>query len=53
MRWRLGSFAIDIQTRVGLDLGAGLDTGWSRIAPPATVDWYDVDYPAGLLLESA
>ncbi|MGY1607929.1 class I SAM-dependent methyltransferase [Geodermatophilus sp. SYSU D00700] len=31
---------------VGLDLGAGLDTRWARIAPPATVDWYDVDLPA-------
>ncbi|HEY6687847.1 MAG TPA: class I SAM-dependent methyltransferase, partial [Propionibacteriaceae bacterium] len=30
---------------VGLDLGAGLDTRASRIAAPATVDWYDVDYP--------
>ena len=31
---------------VGLDLGAGLDTRAFRIAAPATVDWYDVDYPA-------
>ena len=31
---------------VGLDLGAGLDTRIVRIAAPATVDWYDVDYPA-------
>ena len=30
---------------VGLDLGAGLDTRAFRIAAPATVDWYDVDYP--------
>jgi O-methyltransferase involved in polyketide biosynthesis len=30
---------------VGLDLGAGLDTRVVRIAPPATVDWYDVDFP--------
>jgi Leucine carboxyl methyltransferase len=30
---------------VGLDLGAGLDTRVFRIAAPATVDWYDVDYP--------
>jgi O-methyltransferase involved in polyketide biosynthesis len=30
---------------VGLDLGAGLDTRVLRIAPPAMVDWYDVDYP--------
>jgi O-methyltransferase involved in polyketide biosynthesis len=30
---------------VGLDLGAGLDTRVFRIAPPDTVDWYDVDFP--------
>ena len=31
---------------VGLDLGAGLDTRFERLAPPAAVDWYDVDFPA-------
>jgi O-methyltransferase involved in polyketide biosynthesis len=31
---------------VGLDLGAGLDTRFERLAPSATVDWYDVDFPA-------
>jgi O-methyltransferase involved in polyketide biosynthesis len=31
---------------VGLDLGAGLDTRMIRIAPPSTVEWYDVDFPA-------
>jgi len=31
---------------VGLDLGAGLDTRFERLAPPATVDWYDIDFPA-------
>ena len=30
---------------VGLDLGAGLDTRIVRITPPATVDWYDIDFP--------
>ena len=30
---------------VGLDLGAGLDTRVFRIAPPPTVDWYDIDFP--------
>lgn len=35
---------------VVLDLGAGLDTRKERVAPPETVDWYDVDVPevAGL-----
>jgi O-methyltransferase involved in polyketide biosynthesis len=31
---------------VGLDLGCGLDTRFERLVPPATVDWYDVDFPA-------
>src|SRR5918995_569188 len=31
---------------VGLDLGAGMDTRAVRLAPPSTVDWYDVDLPA-------
>src|SRR5215212_2375021 len=30
---------------LGLDLGAGLDTRMLRIAPPPTVDWYDIDFP--------
>jgi O-methyltransferase involved in polyketide biosynthesis len=30
---------------VGLDLGAGLDTRVFRLAPPPTVDWYDIDFP--------
>ncbi|TCC56565.1 class I SAM-dependent methyltransferase [Kribbella pittospori] len=30
---------------VGVDLGAGLDTRQERLAPPDTVEWYDVDFP--------
>ncbi|HEY7272152.1 MAG TPA: class I SAM-dependent methyltransferase [Actinoplanes sp.] len=30
---------------VVLDLGAGLDNRMARVAPPAGVDWYDVDFP--------
>ncbi|MFC4014938.1 class I SAM-dependent methyltransferase [Nonomuraea purpurea] len=30
---------------VVLDLGAGLDSRVFRVNPPATVDWYDVDFP--------
>src|SRR5215217_9337103 len=30
---------------VALDLGAGLDTRAFRVAPPSTVEWYDVDFP--------
>jgi O-methyltransferase involved in polyketide biosynthesis len=47
---KLDQVAQDFITRhpnaVGLDLGAGLDTRFERLAPPATVDWYDVDFPA-------
>jgi O-methyltransferase involved in polyketide biosynthesis len=28
-----------------LDLGVGLDSRMVRVAPPSTVDWYDVDFP--------
>jgi O-methyltransferase involved in polyketide biosynthesis len=30
---------------VVVDLGAGLDGGFYRVAPPPTVDWYSVDLP--------
>jgi O-methyltransferase involved in polyketide biosynthesis len=30
---------------VALDLGVGLDTRMFRVAPPSTVDWYDIDFP--------
>jgi O-methyltransferase involved in polyketide biosynthesis len=30
---------------VVLDLGVGLDTRYARLNVPATVDWYDVDFP--------
>jgi O-methyltransferase involved in polyketide biosynthesis len=30
---------------VVVDLGAGLDSGFHRVAPPPTVDWYSVDLP--------
>jgi O-methyltransferase involved in polyketide biosynthesis len=28
-----------------LDLGCGLDRRYFRVAPPPTVDWYDIDFP--------
>ena len=47
---KLNQVASDFLTRhpdaVGLDLDAGFDTRFERLAPPATVDWYDVDFPA-------
>lgn len=30
---------------VVVDLGAGLDSGFYRVGPPADVDWYSVDLP--------
>ena len=30
---------------VVVDLGAGLDSGYYRVAPPPTVDWFSVDLP--------
>jgi O-methyltransferase involved in polyketide biosynthesis len=30
---------------VVVDLGCGLDTRLARCTPPASVDWYDVDFP--------
>jgi O-methyltransferase involved in polyketide biosynthesis len=47
---KLDQVAAEFLTRhpdaVGLDLGAGLDTRATRLSIPATVDWYDVDFPA-------
>ena len=45
MRWRRDSFAT-IQTQSGSTWAPDLDARMVRIAAPATVDWYDVDYPA-------
>ena len=38
-------FLIAHPDAVVVDLGAGLDPRMYRLAPPPTVDWYDVDYP--------
>jgi O-methyltransferase involved in polyketide biosynthesis len=35
---------------VVVDLGAGLDTGFYRVAPPPSIDWYSVDLPGVLAL---
>ena len=37
---------------VVLDLGAGLDSRMTRVAPPAGVDWYDVDHPEVIALRA-
>lgn len=40
------SFLDDHSRAVVLNLGCGLDARVYRIDPPATVDWYDLDFPA-------
>ncbi|MFG1935070.1 class I SAM-dependent methyltransferase [Mycobacterium sp. NPDC048908] len=38
-------FIVSQPDAVMLDLGAGLDGRISRVNPPPTVEWYDVDFP--------
>ncbi|WP_197383092.1 class I SAM-dependent methyltransferase [Mycolicibacterium mengxianglii] len=38
-------FVLRHPNAVVLDLGAGLDGRISRVDPPTTVEWYDVDFP--------
>ncbi|MEV0346453.1 class I SAM-dependent methyltransferase [Nonomuraea sp. NPDC050680] len=40
------SFLADHPDAVVMHLGCGLDARVYRIDPPATVDWYDLDYPS-------
>ncbi len=40
------TFLADHPDAVVLHLGCGLDARVYRIDPPATVDWYDLDYPS-------
>jgi len=42
---RARRFIAEHPDAVMVALGAGLDTGMLRIAPPDTVDWYNVDLP--------
>ncbi|MEU9806282.1 class I SAM-dependent methyltransferase [Mycobacterium sp. NPDC050853] len=42
---RVRSFVTEHPNAVVVDLGAGLDDGYRRVRPPATVDWYSVDLP--------
>ncbi len=39
------SFLADHREAVVLNLGCGLDARVHRIDPPATVDWFDLDFP--------
>ncbi len=47
---RVRTFTSEHPDAVVVDLGAGLDTGFFRISPPATVDWYSLDLPGVIAL---
>jgi O-methyltransferase involved in polyketide biosynthesis len=49
---RARSFISEHPDAVVVALGAGLDTGMLRVAPPATVDWYNVDLPNVIALRN-
>ncbi|MGV0742713.1 class I SAM-dependent methyltransferase [Mycolicibacterium sp. XJ870] len=42
---RVRAFIAEHPDAVVVDLGGGLDSGLYRVAPPGTVDWYNVDLP--------
>jgi O-methyltransferase involved in polyketide biosynthesis len=42
---RVRAFVAEHQDAVIVDLGAGLDSGFYRVTPPPSVDWYSVDLP--------
>lgn len=42
---RVRTFVSRHPDAVVVDLGAGLDSGYHRVGPPPTVDWYSVDLP--------
>jgi O-methyltransferase involved in polyketide biosynthesis len=42
---RVRAFIREHPDAVVVDLGAGLDSGYYRVTPPPTVDWYSVDLP--------
>jgi O-methyltransferase involved in polyketide biosynthesis len=42
---RVRAFVANHPDAVVVDLGAGLDSGFYRVAPPASVVWYSVDLP--------
>ena len=50
---RVRAFVSEHRDAVIVDLGAGLDSGFYRVAPPASVDWYSVDLPGITALRDA
>jgi O-methyltransferase involved in polyketide biosynthesis len=49
---RVSAFVAEHPEAVVVDLGAGLDSGYYRVAPPETVDWYSVDLPGIIALRN-
>ena len=47
---RVRAFIRVHQDAVVVDLGAGLDSGFYRVNPPASVNWYSVDLPGIMAL---
>jgi O-methyltransferase involved in polyketide biosynthesis len=47
---RVRAFVAKHPDAVVVDLGAGLDSGFYRVDPPSSVDWYSVDLPGILSL---
>jgi O-methyltransferase involved in polyketide biosynthesis len=47
---RVRAFVADHPDAVVVDLGAGLDSGFYRVGPPPSVDWYSVDLPGIIAL---
>jgi O-methyltransferase involved in polyketide biosynthesis len=47
---RVRAFVEKHPNAVVVDLGAGLDSGFYRVNPPASVDWYSVDLPGIMAL---
>jgi O-methyltransferase involved in polyketide biosynthesis len=42
---RVRAFVAEHPDAVVVDLGAGLDSGFYRVGPPESVDWYSIDLP--------
>lgn len=50
---RVRHFVAERSDAVVVDLGAGLSTAMHRVAPPPTVDWYNVDLPNVIALRDS
>ena len=50
---RVRAFIRQHPDAVVVDLGAGLDSGFYRVDPPPSVDWYSVDLPGILAVRDA